>query len=93
MARYSELPINKATHDLLAAVFQFTNNFSKGFRYTVGESLKREAIERITFIYNKRSCRLKTAVGQRMWLFLFSSLPAGYRTNDGNFNNQRNNDI
>jgi len=33
---------NKATYDLLLAIFQFTKEFSKKYKYTVGESLKKE---------------------------------------------------
>jgi hypothetical protein len=42
MAHYNELPVYKATYDLLLAIFQFTKEFSKEYKYTVGESLKTE---------------------------------------------------
>ncbi len=45
MAQYNELPVYKATYDLLLAIFQFTKEFSKEYKYTVGESLKKEAIK------------------------------------------------
>jgi hypothetical protein len=44
MAQYNELPVYKATYDLLLAIFQFTKEFSKEYKYTVGESLKKETI-------------------------------------------------
>jgi hypothetical protein len=40
MGTYNELPVYKATYDLLLGMFQFTKDFSKGYKYTVGESLK-----------------------------------------------------
>jgi hypothetical protein len=40
MALYDELPVYKATYDLHLAIFQFTKEFSKEFKYPVGESLK-----------------------------------------------------
>ena len=43
MAQYNELPVYKATYDLLLAIFQFTKEFSKEYKYTVGESLKKES--------------------------------------------------
>jgi hypothetical protein len=55
MAQYSELPVYKASYDLLLAIFQFTKNFSKEYKYTVGESLKEETIELITLIYRANS--------------------------------------
>ena len=46
MALYSELPVYKATYDLLLAIFRFTKDFGKDYKYTVGESLKKETIEK-----------------------------------------------
>ncbi|MBC8311340.1 MAG: four helix bundle protein [Candidatus Marinimicrobia bacterium] len=55
MANYDELPVYKATYDLLIAIFHFTKNFSKDYKYTVGESIKKEALELITLIYRANS--------------------------------------
>ncbi len=60
MAQYSELPVYKATYDLLLAIFQFTSHFTKEYKYTVGESLKKETIELITLIYRANSRKDKT---------------------------------
>jgi hypothetical protein len=43
--------VNKATYDLLIAIFRFTKDFSKDYKYTVGESLRKETIELLTLIY------------------------------------------
>jgi hypothetical protein len=51
MALYSDLPVYKATYDLLLAIFQFTKEFGKEYKYTVGESLKKETIELLILIY------------------------------------------
>jgi len=42
MALYSDLPVYKSTYDLLVAIFSFTKDFNKEYKYTVGESLKKE---------------------------------------------------
>ena len=55
MAQYDELPVYKATYDLLLEMFRFTKDFSKEYKYTVGESLKKETIELITLIYRANS--------------------------------------
>jgi len=62
MAQYSELPVYKATYDLLRAIFQFAKDFSKEYKYTVGESLKKETIELIALIYraNSRTDKVET---------------------------------
>ncbi|MFY7939169.1 MAG: hypothetical protein ACOVOQ_17445 [Flavobacterium sp.] len=41
----------KSTYDLLLAIFRFTKDFGKEYKYTVGESLKKETIELLTLIY------------------------------------------
>jgi hypothetical protein len=51
MGLYSDLPVYKATHDLLLAVFQFSKGFAKEYKYTVEERLKRETIDLLTLIY------------------------------------------
>jgi len=55
MAQYDELPVYKATYDLLLSIFMFTREFKKEFKYTVGESLKKETIELLTLIYRTNS--------------------------------------
>ena len=49
MALYSDLPVYKSTYDLLLAIFSFTKEFGKEYKYTVGERLKKETIELLTF--------------------------------------------
>ena len=64
MSRYDELPVYKASYDLLLVIFQFTKNFNKEFKYTVGESLKKETTELITLIYRANSKKEKHDVIQ-----------------------------
>ena len=37
MAKYDELPVYKASYDLLLEIFQFTKNFNKEFKYCLFE--------------------------------------------------------
>lgn len=64
MALYSDLPVYKSTYDLLLAIFLFTKDFSKEYKYTVGESLKKETIELLTLIYRANVKRDKQEVLQ-----------------------------
>ncbi len=65
MADYFELPVYKASYDLLLGIFNFTNTFSKEFKYTVGENLKKETIELIKLIYRANRIRNKAdAIGE-----------------------------
>ena len=51
MAKYDELPVYKASYDLLLEIFKFVKDFSREYKYTVGESLKKETTELILLIY------------------------------------------
>lgn len=55
MAMYDELLVYKATYDLLLAIFKFTSGFAKEYKYTVGETLKKETIDFLTLIYRANS--------------------------------------
>ncbi|MBK9328437.1 MAG: four helix bundle protein [Sphingobacteriales bacterium] len=59
MAYYHELPVYKASYDLLLGIFQFTKNFNKEYKYTVGESLKKETTELIITIYKTNATKEK----------------------------------
>lgn len=61
---FSDLPVYKATYDLLLAIFRVTKDFSKDYKYTVGESVKKETIELLTLIYRASVKRDKNVVLQ-----------------------------
>ena len=39
MARHDELPVYKATYDLMLSVFRFVKDFTKEYKYSVGDTL------------------------------------------------------
>jgi hypothetical protein len=51
MSIYSNLPIYKASYDFVLEIFKTVKNFNREYKYTLGESIKKEAIEMITDIY------------------------------------------
>ncbi len=51
MALYSDLPVYKASYDLVIAIFQFSKNFKREYKYTLGESLKKETLDLLMLIY------------------------------------------
>ncbi len=55
MKLHNELPVYKATYDLLLDVFKFTKEFGKEYKYTVGEILKKHTIDLLTLIYRANS--------------------------------------
>jgi hypothetical protein len=64
LALFSDLTVYKATYDLLLAIFQFTKDFSKDYKYMVGESIKKKTIELLTLIYRANVKRDKNEVLQ-----------------------------
>lgn len=55
MAIYDNLPVYKASYDLLVELFRLTKNFSREWKFTVGEEIKKETIEMIINIYRANS--------------------------------------
>jgi hypothetical protein len=55
MATYNNLPIYKASYELLVEIYRFTQNFNREFKFTLGERLKNETIDMITCIYRANS--------------------------------------
>jgi len=55
MAIYLHLPVYKASYDLLIEIFGAIKDFNREYKYTLGENIKREAIEMVTDIYRANS--------------------------------------
>ncbi len=62
MSNYDELPVYKASYDLLLEIFRFSKHFSKEYKYTTGTSLKTEAMELMILIYRANSTTDKAVV-------------------------------
>ena len=59
MAHYIELPVYKATYDLLLQIFDLTHNLSREYKFTLGEKLKNETTVLLTNIYRANRVRQK----------------------------------
>lgn len=64
MSLHSELPVYKSCYDLLLEIFRFTKEFGREYKYTVGESIKKETIELLTLIFRANSRTDKAQVLQ-----------------------------
>jgi len=42
MARHDELPVYRATYTMMVSIFGFVKHFTKEYKYSVGDSLKKE---------------------------------------------------
>ncbi|MDP3882657.1 MAG: four helix bundle protein [Candidatus Staskawiczbacteria bacterium] len=65
MAIYNHLPVYKVSYDLLVDLFRFIKDFNREYKYTIGESIKNEAIEMITNIYRANSTQNKKPLIQK----------------------------
>ena len=51
MALHTELPVYKDTYQLILKIFEITKEFSKEYKYTLGQDMKRDALQMIRSIY------------------------------------------
>lgn len=69
MALFSELPVYKLGYDLLIGIYKRTSNFTREYKYTMGERLKNEATDLLVNIYkankSKKETRLQYIDGAR----------------------------
>jgi len=42
MARYDHLPVYKISYELLILIFRITKDFSREYKYTIGQEVKKE---------------------------------------------------
>jgi len=59
MALYYELPVYKDTYKLILMIFEYTKDFSREYKYTLGQDMKRDALQLIRSIYRANFGRLK----------------------------------
>jgi len=48
---YNELPVFKASYDLVIELFSFSKKLLRDFKYTIVQDLKRESLDLLTCIY------------------------------------------
>ena len=61
MAQYKHLPIYKAAYDLLLRLMMATKDFSRDYKYTLGQKMRDEVLGLILFIYRANSATDRTA--------------------------------
>jgi hypothetical protein len=51
MALYYNLPVYRDTYRLILKIFEVTKDFSKEYKYTLGQDMKRDALQLVRCIY------------------------------------------
>ncbi|MEI8096689.1 MAG: four helix bundle protein [Candidatus Moraniibacteriota bacterium] len=64
MATYDNLPVFKTSYDMLLELFKVSNNFSRDYRFTIGEQIKKETIEMMMCVYRAN----KSFEGRKNWI-------------------------
>lgn len=70
MALSHELPIYKDTYKLILLIFKRTKDFSREYKYTLGQDMKRDSIILVRSIY-----RANRNTDKRQYLEEFLDLP------------------
>jgi hypothetical protein len=51
MALYYDLPVFKEVYQLILKIFNYTKDFPKEYKYTLGQDMKRDGIQLVRSIY------------------------------------------
>ena len=59
MALYYDLPVFKEVYALILKVFEYTKDFPKEYKYSLGQDMKRDAIQLVRSIYRANKAKDK----------------------------------
>lgn len=62
MALYDQLPVYKASYDLLLQLYWISGKMGRDYKFTLGEKIKNESIELIINIYTANTREAKTEI-------------------------------
>lgn len=59
MALYYDLPVFKDVYKLVLKVFDYTKDFPREYRYTLGQDMKKDSIQLVRSIYRANKAKEK----------------------------------
>ena len=59
MALYYDLPVFKEVYQLILKIFEYTKDFPKDYKYTLGQDMKRDGIQLVRSIYRANKSKDK----------------------------------
>ena len=59
MALYYDLRVYRDTYQLILKIFEVTKDFPKEYKYTLGQNMKRDALQRVRSIYHANKATYK----------------------------------
>jgi hypothetical protein len=51
MALYYDLPVFKEVYQLILKIFEYTKDFPKEYKYTLGQDMKRDGVQLVRSIH------------------------------------------
>jgi hypothetical protein len=60
MALYYDLKVFKDVYNLILKIFEYTSDFPREYKYTLGQDMKRDAIILVRSIYRANKAKTKT---------------------------------
>lgn len=61
MALYYQLPVYRDTYRLILKVFEYTQEFPREYKYSLGQDMKRDALQLVRSIYRANKANDKKA--------------------------------
>jgi hypothetical protein len=65
MSTYNHLQVYKTSYDLFLEIFKLTKNFSREYKFTIGQRLKDETLDLMTNIYRANVKQRKSRTIQK----------------------------
>jgi hypothetical protein len=59
MALYYDLPVFKQVYQLILKIFEYTKDFPKEYKYTLGQDMKRDGLQLVRSIYRANKAKDK----------------------------------
>ena len=70
MALYCDLPVYRDTYRLILKIFEYTKDFSREYKYTLGQDMKRDALQLVRSIYRANKSLQKKSIMKTCSTFL-----------------------
>jgi hypothetical protein len=78
MALYYDLPVYRDTYQLILKIFEVTKDFLKDYKYTLGQDMKRDALQLVRSLMPDSECMEFLLFEQKLCQALFLIYYAEY---------------
>jgi hypothetical protein len=86
MALYYDLPVFKDVYDLTLRLFELTQQFSREYKFTLGQDMKRDCLMLVRSIYRANKCKEREAYLEQflLWTPILLNLRQSAKSADKN---------